>query len=525
MNELVGTGTLIRLILRRDRLWLLIWIAVVALVPIGFAASAVGLYPTAEALKAYADEAMNTPAAVAMLGRVFSPTLGGVVAWRTGLQSAILIAPVSLLFVIRHTRTEEEKGRRELLGATVVGRQAPLAAALTVVFGANLAVAALIATGLIGLGLPVAGSIALGLSAASAGCVFAAVAGVAAQLTESPGAARGIALLVFGLLYVLRAPGDLAGLSWLSWLSPVGWLRLTRAFAGEQWWVFALFVSLVVVLVAAAYALSARRDLGAGLLTPRLGPATAAPGLCSPLALAWRLQRGALLAWTAGFAALGVGLGAVSPSISQFVDVPQLQDWAIRRGARDAGDAFLFTIMYVLGQVASAYAITATLQLRSEEAELRAEPVLATSVSRLRWASSHLLFGAIGPAVLLAAVGLPIGLIYGLSVGDVGHELPRLLARAMVTLPAVWVMAGLAAALYGLMPRFTPVVWAALALFLALELAWELQQVSQSVFNLSPFAHVHWAVEVTAAPLIWLAGLAAALTAAGLIGFRRRDVG
>ncbi len=524
MNELTGTGALIRLILRRDRIWLPIWIVVVALAPIGIAASFAALYPTAEALAAYAAGATNTPATVAILGPLFSPTLGGLVAWRTGLQSAILIAPVSMLFVIRHTRTEEEKGRREVLGATVVGRQAPLTAALSVVFGANLVSAALIATGLIGLGLPTAGSVALGLSAAATGCVFAAVAGLAAQLTESPGPARGIVLLVFGLLYVMRAAGDLARLSWLSWLSPVGWLRLTRAFAGEQWWVFALLVGLVVALLAAAFALCAQRDLGAGLLPQRLGPATASPRLRSPLALAWRLQRGTLLAWTASFAALGVGLGAVTPSISKFVDVPQLQGWVIRTGARDAGDAFLFMLMYVLGQVASAYAIVATLRLRSEEVERRAEPVLAAAVGRLRWASSHLVFGAIGPVVALAALGLPIGLMYGLSTGDVGYQLSSLPARALATLPAIWVMVGLAAALYGLLPRFTPVVWAALAVFLALELAWELQQVSQAVFNISPFAHVHWAIQVTAVPLVGLTGIATALTAAGLVGFHRRDV-
>jgi ABC-2 type transport system permease protein len=158
--------------------------------------------------------------------------------------------------------------------------------------------------------------------------------------------------------------------------------------------------------------------------------------------------------------------------------------------------------------------------MRSEEVDGRADPVLAAPVSRLRWASSHLIFAAIGPAVMLAVLGVTIGLGFGWS------ELPRLLARMMATLPAIWVMAGLATALYGLLPRAAAAVsWAALAVFLALEMAWELQQVSQSVFNISPFAHVHWAIQVSAAPLIGLTGLAVLLAAAGLAGFRRRDVG
>jgi ABC-2 type transport system permease protein len=181
-------------------------------------------------------------------------------------------------------------------------------------------------------------------------------------------------------------------------------VRLTRAFAGERWWVFTLVVGLVAVLVAVAYALSARRDLGASLMPPRPGPATAAAGLRSPLALAWRLHRGGLLAWGAGAVVFGFLLGTVGQSISKFVDNPQMRDWAIRMGARDAGDAFLFMVMYILGQVIAAYAIATALRMRSEETEGRADPVLATAVSRTRWATSHLFFAILGPAALLACL-------------------------------------------------------------------------------------------------------------------------
>ena len=526
MSATTGTGALIRLILRRDRIILPLWILIVVLVPVGIAASAIGLYNTVEALQAYANEAMSTPASLALLGRVYSPTVGGVVAWRSGLQSAILIGIPALLLVIRHTRSEEEAGRRELLGGAVLGREAPLAAALSVVGGSCLVIGALIAAGLIALGLPAAGSVALGLSAASAGCFCAALGGVAAQLAESPGAARGLALLAYCLLYVLRSPADLGGPAQLTWLSPFGWLRQTRAFAGEQWWVFALLLGLAVGLAAAAFALSARRDLGAGLLALSVGPAAAAPTLSSPLALAWRLQKGPLLAWTAGFAAFGVALGAVAPSIGKFVDVPQLQGWVTRMGAHDAGEAFLFMVTYILGQIAAAFAITAALRLRSEEVAGRADPVLATAVGRLRWAGSHLTFALLGPAAALLALGLPVAVLYSLSLGDLGQQLPRLLARTMAVLPAAWVMVGLAALLWGLVPRLADyVVWGALAVFLLLELFWELGQVSQAVFDLSPFAWVHWATPVSAAPLVGLTTVAAVLTAAGLAAFRRRDVG
>ena len=75
MNGLTGTGTLIRLILRRDRIVLPIWIVLTALVPIGIASSFATLYPTADALKAYADLSMGTPATIAVLGFVATVAL------------------------------------------------------------------------------------------------------------------------------------------------------------------------------------------------------------------------------------------------------------------------------------------------------------------------------------------------------------------------------------------------------------------------------------------------------------------
>src|ERR1019366_276394 len=46
--------------------------------------------------------------------------------------------------------------------------------------------------------------------------------------------------------------------------------------------------------------LAARRDYAAGMLPQRPGPAKSAASLRSPLALAWRLQRGTLIGWGIG---------------------------------------------------------------------------------------------------------------------------------------------------------------------------------------------------------------------------------
>lgn len=532
MKGLAGTRALVRLILRRDRILLPIWILWFALLPTFFATGFEELYPTVAERQAFAETGGSNPGMVALYGPLFDSSIGGLVAWRAGIVP-VIIALVSLLTVIRHTRTEEEAGRRELLGSTVVGRHAPLAAALLVTVSANLVLAALLALGLVSEDLPISGSIALGLAFATVGCIFAAVAAVAAQLTEGAGAARGAAISVLGLAILLRIAGDVggedSGLSWLSWTSPIGWAQQVRPFADERWWVFVLAGVGFIALTAAAYVPSSRRDIGSGLLPQRPGPATASLALRSPLALAWRLHRSLLLGWTVGFVAMGVVFGVLTESVSEmFDDNPQLKTLFEQLGGQAGlADTYLSAMMGLLGLMASGYAIQAALRLRSEEEDLRAEPVLAAAVSRLRWSSSHLLFAVAGPAVALATAGLAAGLTYGFSTGDLGEELPRVLGAALVQLPAVWVLAGTAVAFYGLLPRFaTFVSWGTLGVFLLLGQFGELLQLEQWMLDVSPFTHIPSLPggEVSAPSLIWLVSIAVVLTAAGLIGFHRRDM-
>jgi ABC-2 type transport system permease protein len=426
--------------------------------------------------------------------------------------------------VVRHTRAEESAGRLELVGSAVVGRYAALTAALLVAGGADLVLALLVALGLIACGLPVAGSIAMGLGFASSGWIFAAIAAAWAQLVENPRAANGIAAATVGAAYLLRAAGDAGrgSLSWLSWASPIGWVQRVRPFADERWWVLALAAAVAVGLAVVAHALCARRDLGAGLLPPRTGPAAASRSLGSALGLAWRLQRGTLVGWTASFVVVGGVLGGVAFSVDDLVSSsPRLQAlFAALGGQTGIVDAFFAAVFSILGFVAAAYAIQATLQLRSEEEDTRAELVLAASVSRLAWATSHLVFAAIGPAIALAAAATAAGVVHG-GRNDVAH----LLTAALVQLPAIWVLLGVALALLGLAPRLARASWGVLVACVLLGQLGRLLRLPSWAMDLSPFTHLPQpggAVRIV--PLVLLAVVAAALTVAGLVGLERRDL-
>jgi len=527
VTTLVGTGPLLRLVLRRDRWILASWLAPLALLPPAVAASFVTLVPTDAARAQMARTMGGNAGLVALYGPLRGSSVGALTGWRLGFVP-VAVAVISLLMVIRHTRADEEAGRRDLLGSTVVGRHAPLAAALLATVGANLVLAGLAGLGLIARGQPAGGSWALGAQFAVAGIAFAAVGGVAAQVTEGAGAARGIAQATLAGAFLLRAGGDIAGggLGWLSWLSPLGWAQRLHPFGGDRWWLLAPVLAFAAALAVAAAVLSARRDVGGGLFPTRLG--RPAGSLRTPVGLAWRQHRGLVAGWAVGLSAVGLVFGAVADSVGDIVrDNPALAEAFERLGGRARlVDTFLATVMGLVGLVAAGYAVQATLRLREEEITGRAEPVLATGVGRIAWAASHLGFALAGPAVVLAAAGFTTGAVHGLSTGQVGREVPRTVEAALVQLPAVWVLAALAVALFGLLPRAAPVAWGFLAGCLVLSLLGPILRLDQWMLDVSPFTHVPRlpAAAFAPAPLVWLAAVAAALTALGLAGLRRRDI-
>lgn len=530
MSTLTGTWRLVRFILRRERLRLSIWVAVLAIVPIGTANAFIGLYPSEASREGLVATVGASPALTALLGPLYDSSIGALVAWRAGTLGAFIVALMAILTIVRHTREEEETGRRELLGATVLGRNAPLTAALIVTVGAGLVLALALAAGLIGVGLPAAGSIAYGLGYLAVTVAFAGVGVLAAQLTEAASTAKGLAIAGVGLAFLLRMAGDSGGESteWLAWLSPIGWFSRLRPFAGEEWWVLALWLALGGVLLASALLIASRRDIGAGAFPPRPGPAQAGRGLSGAFGLAWRLHRGSVLGWTSGLAVLGAVYGASADSVGDMLEGnPQLLEIFEQLGGEQGlTDAFFSAAVGIIALVTSAYAIRAVLRLDVEEEALRAEPVLATATPRPRWAWSHLIYGVLGPVLVLGVAAVFAGIAYGAIIGDIVGQVPRVLGAAVVQLPAVWVLTGTAIALYGLVPSRVGLSWGVLVVCLILGQLGQILQFPQWSLNLSPFSHVPMfpAEDIEPLPLLVLMVVSAALITAGQIGFRRRDV-
>ncbi|MET7289844.1 ABC transporter permease [Streptomyces sp. NPDC005573] len=515
-----GTVTLLRFALRRDRVLIPVWIAVIALMVLSMPNTLESLYGTPAARADLMRQMAANASLRAMVGPVLDDSLGALTAWRTGVYAGVLAGVLSLLVVVRHTRDEEESGRQELLSSGAVGRRAPLTAALLTAAVANGVLALLITAGLARLGA--AGAAAFGLAVGGTGLVVAGSAAVAAQLTESARLARGLTAAVLGAAFALRAAGDASGASGSSvpaWLSPLGWLENVRAFAGERWWVLLLFAAAVPLQAVAAYALAGRRDSGLSFLPTRPGPATGRLGTAG--ALAWRLQRGAVLGWSAALLAAGAVYGAVSTGAAGLVkDNARAREIFERMGGRSGvDDALLSSLTGMLGLVVALYVVQSVLRLSAEESSGRAEPVLAAAVGRLRWAAGHLVIAFGGAALLLLLTGL------GFAAGRRGDTGP-VLAACLVQIPAVWVVGGIAVLLHGVLPRGAAAAWGAAGAVLLLGWVGPALDAPRLLLDLSPFAHLprlpgapmHWR------PVLTLTAVAAALVCTGLAALRRRDL-
>jgi ABC-2 type transport system permease protein len=536
-TPLAGTGALARLAFRRDRIMLPAWVYVITAAIASNSYSLGKLYPTAAARAALAASGGRNPALVFLYGRFWGESPGAVSAWRYGVWAAIFAALMSIFGVVRHTRADEEAGRLELIGSAAVGRLAALTAALLVAAAANVVLTILLVIVLILVGLPAAGSVAFALAITTCGLAFAAVAALAAQLTSGARTARGIAVGALGAGYLLRAVGDASGeggVSWLTWLSPLGWTELVRPYTADRWQVLALPLALTAAATAAAYVLAVTRDHGAGLLPDRPGRPAASAWLRGPAGLAWRLQRGTLYGWAAGFAFTFAASGAAAKGIGSLLGgSAQLRNAFTRLGGQ-AGitDAYLAAIMSLAGLAAAAYATSAVLRLRAEETGGQAEPLLATATSRIRWGLSHIAVAVAGTAALLAVAGVAAGLGYGLRTGSAGSEVAKLLGAAMVQLPASLAVAGAAVVLFGLAPRASVAgAWTVVGAVVLIVLFGQVLQLSQWILDVSPFTHVPKlpgaavTLHTTGPPLLWLGLAAIALTAAGLAGLRHRDIG
>lgn len=527
-DTLAGTLSLTRFELRRDRVLASVWLFLLFLICYASAAATESLYPTLAERGLAAELINSSPVTVAIYGPILDVnSLGEIAMTKTTVLYAMFVMGLGLVLVRRHTRTEEETGRQELLAATQVGRDAPLVSVLVEATTVMVALAVLVALGDIVGGLPVTGSVLFGASWLGSGLVGIGIAAVAVQLSASTRSCALIGSAVIGVVFLVRAVGDTT-VPWLSWLSPLGWNTQLRAWSQPRWWVLLLYPALTAVLLVAAVLLRSHRDLGSGLIAERPGPAVGSPRLRDVLALTFRLHTHALIGWTVGAVVMGGVFGSIVPNLgSLFESATGQRMLALIGGGGAIEDAMLAGIMSVVAFVITGFAIAVTVHGGTDEAEGRTDEVLATATPRALSFASVTIVALLGATWLLVATGVAAGVGYGAGGGGLGNTFGRTLGAALAPAPAVWLTAALALLCLALGSRWALLGWGVLAFFVTVGLVGELLSLPRWLVGLSPYQH---APLVPSEPVAW--GSELALTALALVAlalawwtYRTRDIG
>ena len=536
MTGFTGTVRLTRLALRRDRVVLPAWILGLS----GFLAATTAMFVQSLATPADAVQeaqlSTDNPG-LRMLGLTSGPSVGGATMVRDYVSLAVLAALMSTLTVVRHTRQDEELGRAEMLGSTVVGRYAALAAAVIVALAADVVLAVMLGLAMIVNGQPASGSFVAGASVAAVGVAFVGVAATTSQLASTARGASGAAGAALAVAFLLSGIGNMLGTAdsgaqrvlsaWPAWLSPLGWGQQMRPFGGDHWWPLGLFAALCGALLVLAVVLAGRRDIGRGVLPGRHGAAHAGAALLSPAGLAWRLQRWALLGWAVGLLGFGLIFGAMSGQI-QDVTGSALTYYTRMGGTGRILEAYQVSMIEMAGMAAAIYVVQILLRLRADEAGGTLESLLATGVSRVGWVLGHVLNAVAGAVVLILLFAVSMGLTAGRVLGDTGTHVRELVTAGLVQLPGILVVGAVVIAAVGLLPRWAPAIaWTLLLAALVLgPLFGPSLGLPLWAQDLSPFTHVPKApaAAVTAAPLLLLVGTGLALAATGIVALRRRDL-
>lgn len=515
-----GTLQLLRLALRRDRVRLSVWIAILAMM-MAYAPNAVKMAYPEEAQRWARVNLLKTPAGMMLGGPMFGGNetdLGAMMANELMLTLIVATSILAILTVIRHTRTEEENGAAELMLSSVVGRHARTSAALILIGGVNAILAVTMTLAMAAIGFDAVDAAAMCLGVTGVAMVFGAVAAVTAQLWRQARTATGAAMGTLALAALVRGVGDVIDNSGsaLSWFSPIAWAQQMRAFVDVRWWPFALLVALAGLLMATATVLEGRRQYDAGNI-PSSGERPNAHPIRSVLSLHLTLQRGQTIGWTVGMFLGGLAFGSMTKSL---LDAAKGNELLARVLAAQGSDGVYTTMTQFLAAAATAYVVTAVMRVWGDEQCGLGEAVLAGAVSRRRWLFTAVAAALIGSAVLMFFAGLGNGLGAGITLGEPG-TIVKLTLAGLAFVPAMAVVAGIAALAVAL--RHAWIGWLAVTFVVTSLYLGALLRLPKWLIDLSPVGRTTAPSDVPVVALVVMIVVAAALTLLAGAIYRHRD--
>jgi len=538
-----NTGKLVRLTMRRERVNSSVWIIILSLFSIVLAPGMHEMFSDAAARTQIAS-IYDNPIMVAIMGPIYGHdnfTSGAMYGSMMLLWVVITVAIMNIFLVTRHTRTDEEQGRNEVVRSLPVGRLANINATMISAVIINTILALLIgfglaATGVEGMGF--GGSMLYGALTGAVGLVFAAITALCCQLSSSSSGATGMSMAILGIAYMIRAAGDAQGNDFIACISPLGLAQRSQVYVNNYVWPLLVLIALAGIIAAIAYKLNSIRDLGQGFIAAKPGRREAGRSLQSPSGLALRLLKKTVIVWFVVMLIAGASYGSVigdigafvgdSPEYLQVIGIPEeivntMTDADKSKIIVDYFAAFITVMMTLLCIVPI---LNASMKVRSEECEGRTEHVLSRVVSRSKYMAGYVTIAFISSILIQFATAAGLYFTTAAVAETNPFTFGGLMSAFFAYLPAIWVIIGIAVLIVGLFPKATGAVWGIYGFVAFTSFIGGMLKLPEWINWLSPMYHVPRLPmeELTYLPLIVMTLIAAVLTAAGFFFYRKRDM-
>jgi ABC-2 type transport system permease protein len=542
-RRLYGFGSIFAKAVRDSRRATIVAAALLALVFLGVTKAIVTEFDTPESrLEMTALIRAVPPILAGMAGKIVDNvgTMGGYLQYKYGTFFPLVLTLWSILALSGTLATESQRGSMDFLASTgiskrrialqkLAGHLVPLAIVLLITF-ASIAIA--------GQTYPVLPGDEISVTSAfgyTAWLGLIALAGGALAFALGPfvgrGGAAGIAGFVTFAGYILsgyqQAVPALAPFANLTWW---GWTYNHTALSGQYDWPSVVLVGVVVVaLLAIGVEAFVRRDIGSTSAIPAPRMPGILVGLGGPVGRATGAGLGSAIWWGLGLGFFGLVMGGSSRGfIDQLQDSPQFMQMleTLFPNVDYASAGGFLQLLFVEFGILLAGLAAATLVSgwASDETSGRLEMVLATPLSRARWALS----GAAGMLVNVAVLSAFIALGIALGVGTSGSDLATPVVGSLILGVYAVALIGIGMAVGGLLRTG----WAAPAVVIFIVASWFVQLLGpilglpDAVRDLALTSHfgqtmvgVWDAAGVVAALAIGIAGIAA-----GTWGFSHRDL-
>lgn len=526
-----NTAKLSRFYLKREWLNVTIWLVIIIAMSLLVAAVFNNLYGT-QAERIGMAQAMQNPAMIAMLGpsyvEVESYTSGVMYRQMMLVFSAIIVAAMNIFLVINNTRKDEEEGRNELIRSLPVGRLSNLLGTMIICVIVNIALALIIGFGLATInieGMNLSNSLLYGTAISIIGICFGSIAALFAQISSNSRGAITYSFTFLGIDYLIRAIGDVSG-NFFSYLTPLGIVLKTKIYISNFWWPIFVLLGISFLITIIAFYLNYHRDLGEGLIASKPGKKEASKFLKTPMGLLLRLHRNMLIGWLIVAFVLGASYGSVFGNIEDFLAGNEMMQQIFLNNSKfTLAEQFMTTLMTISAILITVPTLMIMLRICSEEKKGRIENIYAKKISRNKVLGSYLILSTISSIFLMMAFVLGLW-IASLSVMTDPISFWTMFSAGLVYLPAIWLMIGISMLVIAYIPKMTKLIWIFLGLCFFVAYIGKILQLPEWLINFTPFGSIPKLPvdDFSIIPLIILTIITIAMSVAGFIGYRKRDI-